>query len=135
MPTTVAETYIACVNLPMSINDVAAKVIDGGFTSGPGIDEMTNSGGGGFYEDVATYKKCTIAATLAVPAALAIVSGGIYRLTINYSGTGFTTPGTVGPSIAGNFRVNVDNGATLDVSKGLKYKITATNQGAYVSSL
>ncbi len=121
-----AETYVACVTLPATIDGVAAVVMEGGFTPDFDVDEMSNDAGGGHYEDVKCIDKATLSLGLAFKTAIAKVSGLIYMVTIN------CPAGVAGvPYFSGPVRVKFDAGGIVNVKEGVKIKMTGTSQGAY----
>lgn len=140
-PTPVPETYIACVTLGASIAGITGLVMEGGFTPDFDVDDMTNNGGGGHYEDVKTTDKLTFSLKIAVKTPLLIVSGAIYPVLINAGAVLPTVTAGVmappvpvvaaGPACAANVRIKVDPSTAVNVKAGLVYNLTGTSQGPY----
>lgn len=130
MPATaLTETYVACIastfTLGASPNTSVLKIIDGGYTISFGVDEMTNNGSGGAYEDVKTYKSVEGSFTGAFESGTPPVfnAGDIFPIVINNAN---------GPYLSCNARFNQVEMPVLDVKAGLKYKFTIKSQGAIV---
>lgn len=130
-PTALPETYVPCIDSTFTIgatpNTAVLQVIDGGYTLSFGVDEMTNNGSGGAYEDVKTYKSLEGSFTGAYESGsvLAFNAGDIFPIVVD-------SPD--GPYLACNARFNQVELPVLDVKAGLKYKFTIKNQGAITTT-
>lgn len=126
-PTPLAEEYVSCVGSTFTIGPGGAtplvlKVLEGGYTYAVGVDEMTNSGSGGWYEDVKTIKnvKGSFTAAYVSGTPIPVSAGDIFNAEIKNS---------TSPSATGDFRFNNVNVPILDVKNGLKWKFDVQNQG------
>jgi len=132
-PTAVAEEYLNCVNSVLTLGTTpdtwVGKVIEGGVTFTYDVDEMTNTGSLGGYEDVKTTYKyegdLTIAFSAAEPPPY--VAGDVFGTVIKGPVGGVT--------LTGNFRFNAINDPLLTVKGGYKQKCKITSQGAIVRSV
>jgi len=129
-PAPLNEDYLSCINSTFTYGatpDTASlNIIDGGYTLSFGVEEMTNNGSGGAYEDVKTYKQMegnfTGAYVSGTPPTFK--SGEIYPVVIDCPN---------GPYFAGNCRFNQVENPVLDVKAGVKYKFGLRSQGAFTT--
>lgn len=120
----VPETYAANKNAVTTLNGVALDIMGGSFTIETNTDDMTNSNGNGWEEDVATTNAASgsfdVAVRLSTPAGTGIVTGGIYPFIYNLAGSAY---------LAGNVRIKKFDFKGQDIKGGTKYSMSWKNQG------
>lgn len=126
-PTALPENYVSCVNATFTIgtdpNTAVLKILQGGYTDSYNVDEMTNSGSGGCYEDVKTTRSIKGSFTAAYVSGTPPVfkAGDIFPATI--------ANGTA-PTLTVNFRFNNVQWPVMNVKEGLKFSFDVQSQGA-----
>ena len=125
--TAVQEIYVSMTNGAVSIGGTSPNIIDGDYTLECSVDEMTNNGSLGWYEDVPTINKASGKMTIAYKTSSppAFIQGTVYSLAI-------ATPN--GPGITGNCRVTKLAYPGVDPKKGVKVGLDWTSFGVMTKS-
>ena len=121
-------TRLAASNDVTTINGVVMDAEAGTLNLNVTTDEISNSGSGGYYEDMATLKQATISGGRFVydgEDPPDFEAGYLVELSVTFVN---------GPSLTGTFRVGSVSVPALDVKAALHYSFDLTSQGPYTWS-
>lgn len=121
--------YFAGKRFILTVKGEGLAVMNGSFTDGLEVDEVTNNTSGGFYEDIDTIEKGVFNNMQCVYDGAhppAFVKGEVVPIVCE-------NPDAVGgsPRISGNFRVGQIEWDVINVKGAVKYSFSATSQGPY----